>query len=391
MTEEEPIALGEPIPYGVVVSHFELEVGLQTSRTFPVYLVQGSRKKRVLIRFTPDTIAGAPHDCEKPLTIAESSSPLAIASNCVGAIVCVFQNIKGEQKTKVGSAFSVAPGILITAKHNLVDLDEKGWSIAQIVFSPKTSAKHLVRNALKGIENLANYHRCSLISNVQADFEKEKVTTSLGPKEWMIAYDVAFLSVSEEVYDEFGYLSPFSQHDESSPLISLIGYPGDPPARFLDAAFPTLWTYRGDTAKATTDQLRRVKDQYLRLIFSYDDKCVSPGEVLDFTGTWISVLNQTTKMLRLAASSLNGISGGPCVHTLHPTRFVGILAGSFAGENCNFAVSVSHPAFAIEYLERVLPAFIKKKIVPATVMSYAHLWKHVISPELFTAANDHKE
>jgi len=369
---------GEPSTYGVVVPDPE------THFVAPLYRVEGSIGARRLGRnSSPKYTTEALLTFEEPLR-PDSATELALASktDCVGALVVVFINQNGEKSIEVGSAFSIAPSLLATARHLLFHPSGvPGWMIHSVHFVMKDTL--IIATVREKDDSFPNY-KCDLISDldVASEVPEDKVQTSTGIRDWPTKYDIVFLGVSVKVYELVGCLVPFSCQ-QVPPFVSSVGYPMPPKPRTVPYLFPTAATLPGEDRLISASKIIDLRNEALNQLFVFNNKMVSPGKVMDMHDNWSDLAHQN--MLRLQLSVIGGISGGPCIVTLAPDQFVAILAGAFNCENFNVGVSVFHPLFVVEYLERVIPEFIEyQKPPPAAAKAFVDSHKDLIREEIYS-------
>lgn len=141
---------------------------------------------------------------------------IADKTDCVGALVVWFEAPTGERAMELGSAFSIGPGLLVTAKHVVIHpSNEPRWKCTSIHFVMKDVlvGKHFlcfliysvnfvpIATSVKESDDKSPNYMCELLSILSVPGEAEKIQTSNGTKTWLTKFDVVFLAVSSNVFN----------------------------------------------------------------------------------------------------------------------------------------------------------------------------------------------
>jgi hypothetical protein len=369
--------MGEPSTYGVVVPDPEHPF------VAPLYLVEGK---------SPDLRLGRHASSVNPPTISPFEAPLqpntatekaiAVQTECVGAVVVRFTKYETDERAvEIGSGFSVGPGLVVTARHMVLHPSgDPAWKVTNIHF---VLSEYIIASSVRPTDDKYPNYMCELLSTANIEGQPEEVQTQNGLKAWKTKYDAVFLAVSEDVYKRVGCLIPFSPSMtvDELPFVCAVGFPLRPNENAISYLFPMGIVLPGEERLITASQILEFRKQTLDGLFNFNFKMVSPGQLLDFE-TWN--LFATKQMLRLSLTVIGGVSGGPCIITKLPHLFVGLTSGAFNGDKFNVAVSVHHPLFVAEYLDRVVPEFIElRKMPPPALQGYVNMYKNALSPEVY--------
>lgn len=348
---------GKPSYYGVCSP--------DNTHVSPVYVVEGNYDNPRLGKHTPQEFAGTGFPFEELLKV--EPSPIAKQSYGVGGLVIRF--FKGTaSRIERASAFIVARGVVVTARHALippVELEE-GWMLHSIHFVDQPS---LYSEDVRDTDNCDPYFKARPLGNVVIDKGQEIVVTSKGPKAWSTKYDAIFLEVEKMDFEPTKIFYPATpttaNNTGNKGEVGAIGYPVSPPTYILPFLFPRNFLLPNEAMLINNSDITDLQRHAVNNIFRLDRRSVTPGTIVGFTD-WNHFTQDS--MICFELSILGGFSGGPVVLLQDSRLFISIVAGAFNQENFNVGVSVNHPLFVADYIKYVVPKF--KNEIPELVQKF---------------------